>query len=133
MCKKINNKKYIFDIFWTFKSKLRIILAATYIHWFFLTLLIFFSMFNTINPYLSLLFSHFVFLFSPSFSYSSRHETHSTVYNAWFDFGDKKHFIVHDERNSFALIITKKYSNMIYLVQSMSFSSLFICHRFWSG
>ena len=39
--------------------------------------------------YLSLLFIclyYFVFLLSPSFSYSSCHETHSTIYNIWFDF-----------------------------------------------
>ena len=46
----------------------------------------FFYMFSAIHPYLSLLFSHFVFLFSTCFSYSSCHETHSTIYNVWFDF-----------------------------------------------
>ena len=37
-------------------------------------------------PYLHLLFSQFVVLFWLSFSYSSRHETHSTIYNVWFNF-----------------------------------------------
>ena len=41
---------------------------------------------NTIYPYLFLLFSHFMFLFSPSFSYSSPHEKHSTIYNDWYNF-----------------------------------------------
>ena len=90
--------KKILDIFWTFKSILQRIHAAAYIHCSFLTLINVFYMFSTIQPSLSLLFSHFVFLFSPSFSYSSRHETHSTIYNVWFNFitacplfyGDKK-------------------------------------------
>ena len=56
------------------------------LHCFFLTLLTVFYMFSAIYPYLSLLLSHFVLLFSPSFSFSSRHETHSTIYNVWFDF-----------------------------------------------
>ena len=38
-------------------------------------------MFSARYPYLPLLFSHFVFLFSLSFYFSSRHETHSTIYN----------------------------------------------------
>ena len=46
-----------------------------------------FYMFSTIHAYLSLLFSNFVFLFSPSFSYTSRHETHSTIYDVWFHCG----------------------------------------------
>ena len=33
-------------------------------------------MFSAIYPFLSQLFSHFAFLFSPSFSFSSRHKTH---------------------------------------------------------
>ena len=53
---------------------------------FFLTLITVFHIFSAIYSYLSLLFSHFVFLFSPSFSFSSRHETHSTIYSVWFDF-----------------------------------------------
>ena len=55
--------------------------AGTYILCFFLTLICFFYMFATIHPYLSLLFSHFVFLFSLSFSYSCGHETHFSIYN----------------------------------------------------
>ena len=43
----------------------------------------FYYMFSTLHPYLSLLFSHFVFFLSPSFSYSSRYKTHSTIYNVW--------------------------------------------------
>ena len=38
-------------------------------------------MFNRVYQYLFLIFSHFVFLFSPSFSYSSRRETHSAIYS----------------------------------------------------
>ena len=46
---------------------MQIIHTATYIHCFFLTLInVFLYMFGTIHVYLSL-FSHFVFLFSPSF------------------------------------------------------------------
>ena len=40
---------------------------------------------NCRHPYLSPVYSHFV-LFSPSFFYSSRYETHSTMCNVWFDF-----------------------------------------------
>ena len=77
-------------------------------------------MFSTLHPYLFLLFSHFVFfllfshflfLFWPSFSYSSRHETRSTIYNVWwFHYnlpvyhGDKK--TLHNQN---------KYSNIIIL------------------
>ena len=86
ICKKNQQRNYISDTFWTFKSKLQIIHAATYIHCFFLTLINVFFMFSTIHLSLSLLFSHFLFLFSPSFSYSSRHKTHSTIYNVSFDF-----------------------------------------------
>ena len=68
------------------QSILQRIHAATYIHCSFLTLINVFYMFSTIQPSLSLLFSHFVFLFSPSFSYSSRHETRSTFYNFWINF-----------------------------------------------
>ena len=42
-------------------------------------------MFSAIYPYLLLLFSHFVFLFSSSFFFSSRHETHSTIYNVHYN------------------------------------------------
>ena len=35
--------------------------------------------------YLSLLFSQFVFLFSLSFSFSSRHGTHSTISNVYYN------------------------------------------------
>ena len=73
------NQNYISDIFWTFKSKLQIIHATTYIHCFFLTLINVFYMFSAIHSYLYLLISHFVFLFSTSFSYSSRHETNSAM------------------------------------------------------
>ena len=52
-------KNYISDIFWNFKNRLQITHAATYIPFFYL--------FSTIHPYLSLLFSHLVFVFSPSF------------------------------------------------------------------
>ena len=72
-------KNDISDIFWSFKSKLQIIHAATYValflpdsnNCFFICLV----------PYLSQLFSHFVFLFSSSFSFSSPQDTHSTGYN----------------------------------------------------
>ena len=76
-----SKNNYISDIFRGFKSKLQIIHPITYIHCFFLNLINVFYMFSIIHPYLSLLFSPFVFLFSPSFSYSSRHETHYAIYN----------------------------------------------------
>ena len=57
------SKNYISDIVWAFKSKLQIIHQATYIHCFLLNLIMFLYMFSTTHPYLSLLFSHFVFLF----------------------------------------------------------------------
>ena len=41
-----------------------------------------FCMFSTIHSYLSLLLFHFIFLFSPSFFYSSYQETHFVIYNA---------------------------------------------------
>ena len=46
----------------------------------------FFSMFSAIHSHLSPLFFHFLFLFSPSFSYFYHHKTHSAIYNVWFDF-----------------------------------------------
>ena len=81
------------------------------LHFFFLALITVFHMFSAVHLYLFLLFSHFVVLFSPSFSFSSRQETHSTIYNVSFNFitvcqyyyGDKKYFIVHYERKRFAL------------------------------
>ena len=78
--------KYISGIFWAFKSKLQIIHGATYITLFLPDSNNCFYMFNAIYPYLSLLSFHFVFLSSPSFSFSSRHETHSKICNVWFDF-----------------------------------------------
>ena len=77
-------KSYISDIFWAFKMQLQIMHQATYIHCFFLNLINVFYMFSTLHRYLSILFSHFVFLLSPSFSYSSRHGTYSTIYNVWW-------------------------------------------------
>ena len=65
-----------------FKSKLKIINAATYMALFRPdTNNCFFHMFSAIYSYLSLLFSHSVFLFSPSLSFPFRLETHSTIYN----------------------------------------------------
>ena len=88
ICKNLqeNRQKYVPCIFWAFKSKLQIILEATYIALFFPTLITVFYMYKTIYPYLFLLFSHFVFLFSPSLSYSSRHETYSTISNVLDNF-----------------------------------------------
>ena len=82
----------------------------------------FFYMFSTMHAYLSLLFSHFVFLFFLSFSYSSIHETHSAIYNVWFDFittwpkyhGDKK--TLHGPRRKKKRRVSNnqnKYSNII--------------------
>ena len=47
---------------------------------------VFLYMFKITRPYLSLLLSHFVFWFSPSFSYSSLLERYPTIYNVWFNF-----------------------------------------------
>ena len=69
-------KKLVSGIFWAFKSKLQVIHGATYIALFLPDSNNFF--FICLVPYihyLSLLFCHFVFLFSP-FSFSFRHETH---------------------------------------------------------
>ena len=79
---KVNKKNYISGIFWTFKSKLQIIHRATYIHSFFLTLINVFYIFSTIHSYLSLLFSHFVFLFSPSFPYSPQDILQFTIFDS---------------------------------------------------
>ena len=79
-------KNYISGIIWAFKSKLKIIHAATYIALCFPDSNCFFIFLVPLCPYLSLLFSNFVSLFSPSFSFSSRHNTHSTIYNVWFYF-----------------------------------------------
>ena len=79
-------------------------------------------MFSTMHAYLSLLFSHFVFLFLPSFSYSSIYETHSAIYNVWFDFittlpkyhGDKK--TLHSQRRKKKRRVSNnqnKYCNII--------------------
>ena len=63
------------------KSKLQIIYVATYIALFLPDFIdCFFYIFSIIHSYLSLLFSHSVLLFSPSFSYCSRFETHTTIY-----------------------------------------------------
>ena len=56
------------------------------LHCFFLTLITFFYMCNTIYPYLVLQLSHFLFSFSLSLSYSSLHETHSIINNVSFNF-----------------------------------------------
>ena len=99
--KKVNKKNYISNIFWTFKGKLQIIHADTYIALFLSDSNNSFYMFSTIYPYLSLIFSHFVFLFWP----------YSTINNVWFDFittcrnitEKKKCFIAHDKRKSATL------------------------------
>ena len=91
-------------------------------HCFFLTLITVFYMFSTIHPYLFLLFSHFLFLFSPLFSYSSCHETHSTIYNVWLDliatfpkyYGDKKYFTVHNERKNLTALIFLWYKLWVF-------------------
>ena len=66
-------KNYISDIFWTFKSKLQIIHAVTYIHCFFLTLINVFLYVqyhtcisvSTIFSFCVLIFTFFVLLVSP--------------------------------------------------------------------
>ena len=79
--KKINKKIYIYilDTFWMFKGKLETIHVTTYISLFLPYSNTPYS--STIYPCLSLLFSHFVFVFSSSFSCSSRCETQSTNCN----------------------------------------------------
>ena len=85
LTQNINEKKnFISGIFWIFQSKLKIIHTATYLHCFFMFLVTVFDMFCAVDCYLSLLFSHFMLLFSPSFWFSSRHEIHSAIYNVWF-------------------------------------------------
>ena len=81
--KEINKKIYIYilDTFWMFKGKLETIHVTTYIALFLPYSNNCFYMFSTIYPCLSLLFSHFVFVFSSSFSCSSRCETQSTNCN----------------------------------------------------
>ena len=109
---KLQENEQKTDIFWAFKRKLRTIHVTIHTALF---LFSFFGMSSTIYQYLSLLFSHFVFLFSSCVSFSFRQEKYSTIYNIWFDFittcpqyyKDKKYFIVHDRRKSVALIITK--------------------------
>ena len=92
----------------------------------------FIYMFSTIHPYLSLLFYHFVLLFSPSFSYSSRHETHSTIYNVWLNFitlhipRRKKECRVNCNRNKYCYIIIFGTKYEIFLPSYFLFS-------FWSG
>ena len=97
--KKINKKKTIFLAYFG------ILLLKTnyrkfYLHSLFLPALInVFYMFSTVHPHLSLLFSHFVLLYLPSFSYSSRQEIYSTIYNlkpARNIREIKKHFSIHD-------------------------------------
>ena len=82
----------------------------------------FFYMFSSMHVHLSLLFSHFMFLFLPTFSYCSISETHSAIYNVWFDFittwpkyhGDKK--TLHSPRRKKKRHVSNnqnKYSNII--------------------
>ena len=49
------------------------------------------------------------------FSNSYCHETHSTIYNIWFDLIKKKHFIAHKERKSVALIITNNKNSIVII------------------
>ena len=75
-------------------------------------------MYNIINPYLFLLFSCFVFLFSYSLSYSSHHEAHSAINNVSYNFianfpqhyGDKRQIIVHDDWKSANALIFSWYN-----------------------
>ena len=73
-------KTCISGIFWGYKSKLQIIHATTYITLFLLDSNDYFFICLVPYPHLSLHLS-FVFLFSPSFLFSSRHETHSTMFD----------------------------------------------------
>ena len=78
--KKINKKK----LFWTFKSKLQMIHATTYIQCFFLTLI---HVFSCLIPSIHICLYYFLILFLFStFSSCSCYEIDSTIYNAWFDF-----------------------------------------------
>ena len=86
ICKKIDKKTIFLGYAGPVKANYRLFLRLLTLHCFFLTLVTVFYMYNTIYPYLFLLFSHFMFLFSPSLSYTSRHETRSTIYNVSFNF-----------------------------------------------
>ena len=68
----VNKKNYICGIFWAFKSKLQIIHTATYIALFLP------DSYNCFFFFICLKFSHFVFLFSPSFHtlLTTRHIKH---------------------------------------------------------
>ena len=114
LCQNIIKKNYISGIFWAFKSKLLIIHAATYIP-------VFLSHSNNcfficLVSYIPICLCYFLILcfYFHLLSFSSHHETHSTIYNVWFNFittypqyhRDKKYFIVHYQRKTFALIIT---------------------------
>ena len=65
-------------------------------------------MFSTIYPYLSLLFSHFVFLLSPSFSYPSSYETYTEIRKTLHSSWRKKKCRVNFNQN--------KYSNIWYKI-----------------
>ena len=80
-------KKPIFLAYYGFlKANYRLFMRLLTLHCFFLTLITIFYVYNTMYSYLFLLFSHFVFLFSTSLSYSSCHETYSTIYNVSYNF-----------------------------------------------
>ena len=115
-------KSYISDIFWAFKMQLPIMHQATYIQCFFLNLINVFYMFSTLYRYLSILFSHFVFLLSPSFSYSSRHGTYSTIYNVWWFHYNLP--VYHEDKET--LHKQNRYSIITIFDTSMSFSSFLI-------
>ena len=85
--RKSTKKLYFWHIWGLYRllTKLQIILAAAYVVLFLPDCSNCFFMYNTMHPYLFLLFSHFVFLFSPSLSYSSHRETHSTSYNVSYN------------------------------------------------
>ena len=123
------------DLFWIFKKEITDN-SCGYFHWLFLpdsNKCFFICLATYIHPYLSLLFSHFVFLFSPSFFtlFATRHILLFTMFDLIslqpaYNITEirKKHFIVHDERKSVTLIIIKTNALKIWYIQSMSFSSL---------
>ena len=97
-------------------------------------------MISAIYPYLTLLISHFVVLFSPSLSLSSCHEEHSTIYNVFYDqpviFGrkeillsplpKKKVRVNYNQTNALILSWNKVWVFFFLLVKFLSFS-------FWSA
>ena len=85
ICKKNRQKSIFLAYVAPLKANYRLFLRLLTLPCFFQTIItVFFYIYNTIYPYLLLLFFHFVFLFSPSLS--SRLETHFTIRNVSYNF-----------------------------------------------